>query len=227
MATSITTDVVAAGNTANGPATNSLTVPWSLNVGSGAGLALAAFKFNTNAPSSRSITRTVTHNGKVLTPIISRGIGWGLPSKGFVELWAIKTPDSGSHNTSVGLAYEQNVGDPWSAADATFSNFSGVSLSLDGANDWAVPHGFVGTTEHTAHGSGKMMSLGISAFQTSTTIAVLATEGTIDEESLEDNVLFLDSAKQLLVARIRGSGALKAQGSGGNWAAVSVNVLPV
>lgn len=214
----ITLDTYGAGGTATGPTTDSLTVPWSHNPAAEAGVLLAGFKYDTTAPRTSTITRTVTYNSVAMTPLVCWPKGWGLPSRGFVEVWGAIAPVTGAHNISVGLAYEQDTGDPWSPEHATFSNFSGGSATFFGANGF----GRVGYR----NGSAKMMTMGINAFQTHTTFCVLGSDGAISEEALEDNVIFLDAAKQLLLATVRGPGALKAVGAGGDYGAGYVTLTP-
>lgn len=213
-------DVAAAGSAVAGPTTDTLTVPFSITP-TVSGLLLAGFEYDTTAPSLKKIAHTVTHNGVAMKPIAQWRKGWGAPATGYVEVWGLAAEATGAHNVSVGLAYAKGS-DTWAPAHATFSNFSGGAVSIKGASAWKEQ--FAGPDYRGA--SSRFISLGVDGFQNDLTIVVVGSDGEIDSESIEETVLFLDSGKHLLIAAVRGAGALKATCAGGNWGAVRAKVLP-
>lgn len=222
-------DAVATGHITAGPNTDTLSASWTHTPVGSPGVILVCFQYNTTVPATKSIVNTVTSGGHALTPLVppmgQRGKGWGTPKKGWVEVWGGVGAAAAGGTIAVGLNYNAIAGDPLSPAHATFSNFSGTSLTYIGANtlpDLALKKGITGRI-----GSGRLISVGVSAFMSSLSVIVVGSDGIISEDAPHANSRFLDSGGNLYVGDHQGPGTVRVQNSGGNFGAVVINLQPI
>ena len=208
----VTFDAVSGGQIVAGPNTNTLNSGWTHTSGAQANLILVGFQYNHTCPIDKSITRTVTVGGNALTPLIpwyaQRGKGWGAPRPGLIEVWAGVGAAAAGGSVVANLGYSQIANDPLSPASATFSQYSGISLTYKGVAgipDQALRKGVTGR-----RGQGRFISVPIPAFMGSLSVIFIGSDGQISGTG-HATQRFLDANSNFWMGDHQGPGTILLQ----------------
>jgi hypothetical protein len=224
----VTFDAVSHGSLIAGPDTDTLTSGWTHTPVGAPGVVLVGFKYKTTVPTARSVGRTVTVGGHDLTqmkpPMGQVGMGWGAPKPGFIEVWAGIGAAAAGGAVAIDLGYDPITGNPLSPADATFSDFSAVALTYLGCTTMPDPAVHKGVSGRSA--SGRLISVPVSNFMNALGVTFVGADSAISEDAPHATTRYLASDSGLWVGDHQGPGTIRMETPGGNWGAVTVNLMP-